>query len=200
MNGLETASWAEYGTYVALLVFARGMDFLSTWIASPRLELEANPIARRMGWKWGAVVNLVLCSAAAFWPLPAIIIATTSLLVASRNLQSAWLMRTLGEAGYRCQMREHLMRVSAGLFIFCLLGQTILVAAVGVGLVWFSGWFLVPFAVGVGMIGYALAVTIYTSLAFWRLRRPAPAFPAVSHGSADPGASPDIPHEHTDAR
>ncbi len=200
MSGMETASWAEYGVYAALLVFARGMDFLSTWIASPRLELEANPIARRMGWKWGAAVNAVLCLVAAFWPLPAIIIATTSLLVASRNLQSAWLMRTLGEAGYRCQMRAHLMQVSAGLFIFCLLGQTILVAAVGVGLVWFSGWYLVPFAVGVGMIAYALAVTIYTWLAFWRLRRPVPAVPPISRRPADPGPSPHTFHEHTDAR
>ena len=50
----------EYLLMLALLVFARGMDFLSTWAASPRLKLEANPLAKFLGWKWGIVLNVVL--------------------------------------------------------------------------------------------------------------------------------------------
>ena len=82
---------------LALLVFARGMDFLSTWIATPNLVLEGNPIAKKLGWRWGLLLNVVLVLALALWPLSAIVISTTSVLVAARNFQSAWLMRSLGE-------------------------------------------------------------------------------------------------------
>jgi hypothetical protein len=91
----------EYFLMLALLVFARGMDFLSTWIATPNLVLEGNPLAKKLGWRWGIAVNLAVCLGLAFWPLPAIVICTTSVLVAARNFQSAWLMRSLGEERYR---------------------------------------------------------------------------------------------------
>ena len=35
-----------YLLMLGLLVFGRGMDFLSTWIATPNLALEGNPIAK----------------------------------------------------------------------------------------------------------------------------------------------------------
>jgi len=163
--------WTGYGICLALLIASRGMDFLSTWLATPRLLLEANPLARRLGWKWGLIVNGVLCLAFSFWPLPAIIIATTSLLVAARNFQSAWLMRYLGEENYRSWMANHIRRVPLGLYLICVLAQSLLVGSIGFALTLFSGYRLIPFGIGVGMIAYALAVTVYTLLAFWRIRR-----------------------------
>ena len=91
------------GQYLALLAalgFARGMDFFSTWVATPNLVLEGNPLARRLGWKWGTAVNAALCLGFAHWPLSAIVIATASVLVAAHNFQNAWLMRSLGEQNY----------------------------------------------------------------------------------------------------
>lgn len=85
-----------YGLMFVLLLVSRGMDILSTWIATPNMVLEGNPIAKKLGWRWGVPLNLALCFGLAFWPLPAIVIGTTSLLVAARNFQSAWLMRSLG--------------------------------------------------------------------------------------------------------
>ena len=90
----------DYFITLGLLAFARGMDFLSTWFATPTLALEANPLAKRLGWKWGIAFNLLLCVAAAHWPLAGLIVVTTSLLVAARNFKSAWLMRALGEVDY----------------------------------------------------------------------------------------------------
>src|SRR5208337_5609062 len=87
----------NYGLMFVLLFASRGMDFLSTWVATPNLVLEGNPIAKRLGWKWGIVVNLGICLVLAFWPMPAIVISTTSVLVAARNFKSAWLMRSMGE-------------------------------------------------------------------------------------------------------
>lgn len=164
----------EYVTLLALLLFARGMDFLSTWVATPHLVLEGNPIAKWLGWKWGALLNLALCFVFARAPLPAVIITTTSLLVASRNFQGAWLMRTMGERAYRYWMSERLGEGRTGLFLFCLFAQCLLTAGIGVALVWFGDALLVPTGVGIGMLGYAFAVLVYSLLSLWRgrARRP----------------------------
>lgn len=163
----------EFAALLAALVVARGMDFLSTWIATPNLVLEANPIAKRLGWKWGIPINVAMCLVFARYPLPAIVIATTSVMVAARNFQGAWVMRSMGECAYRAWMAERLGETPIGLFLGCLFGQTLLAAGIGVVLVIFGGQLLVPVGVGLGLVGYALAVTLFTLISLWRGRRAA---------------------------
>ena len=163
----------SYGLMFLLLAGARGMDFLSTWVATPNLVLEGNPIARRLGWKWGIPVNLGLCFGFAFWPLPAIVISTTSVLVAARNFQSAWLMRTLGEYQYREWHLERVRETRMILYLVCLFGQVLLIGGVGAAVIYFSGGQLVPLAIGLGIVAYVLAVAFYSLLGVWRLRRTA---------------------------
>ena len=154
----------SYGLMFLLLAGARGMDFLSTWVATPNLVLEGNPIARRLGWKWGIPVNLGLCFGFAFWPLPAIVISTTSVLVAARNFQSAWLMRTLGEYQYREWHLERVRETRMILYLVCLFGQVLLIGGVGAAVIYFSGGQLVPLAIGLGIVAYVLAVAFYSLL------------------------------------
>ncbi len=163
----------EYCLLLLLLVFARGMDFLSTWIATPNLVLEGNPLAKKLGWQWGLLLNIVLVGVLAMWPLSAIVVATASVLVAARNFQSAWLMHSLGEEHYRQWHVERIQETRITLYLFCLAGNTLLTAGVGAALIYFSHLRLVPFAIGMGMVAYAAAVALYTLLAIWRIRRAA---------------------------
>ena len=128
----------EYFLMLALLVFSRGMDFLSTWIATPNLVLEGNPLAKKLGWRWGLLLNAVLVVALALWPLSAIVVATASVLVAARNFQSAWLMRSLGEDAYREWHVQRVRETRVTLYLFCLAGNTLLTAGVGAALIYFS--------------------------------------------------------------
>ena len=160
-----------YFLMLALLVFSRGMDFLSTWVATPNLVLEGNPIAKKLGWKWGLVVNVALVTALAMWPLSAIVVATASVLVAARNFQSAWLMHSMGEHAYRDWCVARIRETPPTLYLFCLAGNTLLIAAVGVAAICFSGMQLVPLGLGIGIVAYAVAVAFYTSLAAWRMHR-----------------------------
>jgi hypothetical protein len=162
------------GWYICLfflLLFARGMDFLSTWVATPNLMLEGNPLARKLGWKWGGLVNLALCFVFAFWPLTAIIVTTAGLLVAAHNFHSAWLMRSMGEAAYRDWFLERLAHTRLSFYFACLCGETILTALPGAALICFCDAGSIPFAIGFGIVGYAGIVLFYTSLSLWRLRR-----------------------------
>jgi hypothetical protein len=164
-----------YGLLFVLLLVARGMDFLSTWVATPNMVLEGNPIAKKLGWRWGIPLNWGLCFGFAFWPLPAIVIATTSLLVAARNFQSAWLMRSLGEEAYRDWHVERVGETSITLYVSCLLAQTALVGGVGGAVVYFANRERQPepvlVAIGLGIVAYALAVAFYTLLGVYRLHR-----------------------------
>lgn len=165
----------EYFILLAILTFSRGMDFLSTWVATPHLVLEGNPIAKWLGWKWGAAINLVLCVVFAGWPLPTIVLSTASVLVAARNFQSAWLMRSLGEEFYRNWYVERIQETRITLYLFCLAGNTLLIAAVGAALIVFSTTrddvLIVPMGIGSGIIAYAVAVAVFTLLSVWRNRR-----------------------------
>lgn len=158
-----------------VLLFARGMDLLSTWLATPRLLLEANPIARRLGWKGGLLANVIVCGLFAAWPLPAVIISTTSVLVAARNFQGVWLMRSMGEDAYRHWMAQRVRETRPALYLGCLFAQVSLFGVVGGALMLFSqdlsrrDW--VSYGIGVGIVAYALAVLLFTLLSVWRMRR-----------------------------
>jgi hypothetical protein len=173
-----------YLAMLALLVFSRGMDFLSTYIATPNLVLEGNPLAKKLGWKWGVLLNVVLVGVLAMWPLSAIVITTASVLVAARNFQSAWLMRSMGEIAYREWHVGRIRETRVTLYLFCLAGNTLLTAAVGAALIYFSHLRLVPFAVGMGVVAYAVAVAFYSLLAVWRLHRAARRLEAMQNQPA----------------
>lgn len=172
MGDFEAFGSDTYWVLCVLLLVARGADFLSTWVATPNMVLEGNPIAKKLGWKWGVPVNLALCVGFAFWLLPAIVISTTSVLVAARNFQSAWLMRSLGEELYREWHVERVQETSVGLYLFCLFAQTALVAGVGAAVIYFaSDHDPIVLAIGLGIVAYAVAVAFYTLLGTIRLRR-----------------------------
>jgi len=162
-----------YGEIFVVLLFSRGLDIISTWVATPHLVLEGNPIARKLGWVWGIPLNIALCFGFAFWPLPAIVIGTTSVLVAARNFQSAWLMRSMGEQGYRDWHVQRVQETSVTLYLFCLFAQTLLTALVGAAVIFFCDSERQPvlLAIGMGIIGYPVAVLGFTLLGLWRLRR-----------------------------
>src|ERR1051325_2352664 len=151
-----------YLLMLAVLIVARGMDVLSTWVATPNLLLEGNPIAKLLGWRWGLPVNFLFCVMLAFWPLPAITLSTTSILVAARNFQSAWLMRSLGEEAYRDWHIQRIQETRITIYLLCLAGNTLLTAAVGAVVIYFSNRVVVPFGIGIGIMAYAGAVAFYT--------------------------------------
>lgn len=147
-----------------LLVIARGADFFSTWVATPGLKLEANPLARRLGWRWGLWLNLLIAVGVAVWVLPAVTLITTSLLVAARNFQAAWLSRSMGEHAYREWLATRVRRVPLGLFFFCLGAQSLVYLALGAALVVFGQGSVVLLGMGVGFVAYAVVVPLFTWL------------------------------------
>jgi len=162
---------AGYFLWLGLLLSARGADLLSTWIATPTLLLEGNPFVRRLGWNGSILLNLAACAGCALIPTAAAAVITTSLLVAARNFQSAWIMHTWGEQAYRDWYAARLRETRLPLYLFCLAGQCLPVALIGAALLASTPADSLAFAIGLGLVIYPTAVLVYSGLAVWRIRR-----------------------------
>lgn len=165
--------WVKPGSLVwwlgcAGMVLGRGADMVSTWIATPRLELEGNPIARLLGWRWGVILNILVLPVVACWPMLAVSLSTTSALVAARNLQQAWLIRSMGESNYRYWLAGRIIESNRGVVLSCHLGEGILVGGVGMVLMLMGPMHLVSFGIGLGLFAYGFVVAIFTIWSFLR--------------------------------
>jgi hypothetical protein len=156
-----------------LVLLARIGDVGSTYLATPNLVLEANPIVRRFRWPF-AFLSLLLCVTPYFDIRAGMMFLVVSLLVTSSNLSKAWIMRALGEVGYlqmveraagRSTRRSALGFLLASSGTFALTGLVLL--AYGDGPSSWAYWF------AWGMIVYAIAIAFHSSLFICRLFRTA---------------------------
>ncbi|MCD6339566.1 MAG: hypothetical protein J7M29_09345 [Verrucomicrobia bacterium] len=171
MSDLVPYGSREYCALLLLLAIARGADFLSTWTATPRLVLEANPIGRGLGWKGSLILNVALVLVVAAWPIPAVTITTASVLVAARNFQFAWLSRSMGEKAYQAWLGKQLAASPKGLYFLCLGAHAGLFAALGVALIAWSLPERALFGMGLGFIAYAIIVPLFTFVGIRRVLR-----------------------------
>lgn len=175
----------HYSLLFLLLIVSRGMDLLSTWVATPNLVLESNPVVKRLGWKWGIPYSLVPCFVFAFWSLTAIIFITASILVAARNFHNAWVARSVGEPRYLAWYTQRMRETPVATFAGCLFGETVLTASIGGAIIYFSNRLLVLVGIGAGIVIYAIVVALYALLTAWRLRHPISIRPPSSAVASD---------------
>lgn len=105
---------------IATLVSRLG-DIGTTFLVSPTLKLEANPIARRLGWKY-TYGTLALALVPYYSIHGGVIVLTASLLAAASNASEALLARYLGEESYAALNRDAIqkMPILSGLSLLCL--------------------------------------------------------------------------------
>jgi len=169
-------AYANVDHFLALaLLLARGGDILSTWLVTPRLELEANGLARRLGWKF-AVITLPVCLLPYYHTGLGFSAVVVFLLVAAGNLKGVWLVRTIGERRY-LRLVERAARAGRGLdFAVATGGHALMFAAFGALLLLFHESGSWGFYAALGVFGYAFAAFFHTCLFYRRVRNaPEPA-------------------------
>jgi hypothetical protein len=146
----------------------RTADMFSTWIGTPGLRNEGNPFARWLGWRKGILLNVLVVPLAACWPMIAVSLATTSAMVAARNLHTVWLMRMMGEDAYRDWFGGWMHATPRLLFLGCHWGEALLTGGLGLALVVLGPLHVLSFGIGVGFCAYGFAVAVFTTLAYFR--------------------------------
>jgi len=79
-----------------VILIGRIGDIGSTYLVTPGLRLEANPLARKLGWPF-ALLTVVVCLVPYWNTALAVPIAVTSLVVTAENLRFSWIARAIGE-------------------------------------------------------------------------------------------------------
>jgi len=83
----------------ALILLARIGDLISTRLVTPKLRLEANPIVRRLGWRF-AVPTLLACLVPYYYVPMGLTALVMFSFVCFHNWSRMWLPRTMGEESY----------------------------------------------------------------------------------------------------
>ena len=52
--------------FLSIVAACRAADLITTWLVTPDLRFERNPIMQRIGWTWALALNPIACLAAAF--------------------------------------------------------------------------------------------------------------------------------------
>jgi hypothetical protein len=143
-----------------LLLVARAGDIGSTYLATPRLMLEANPVARRLGWPFALLT--LLAALIPYYNLSAgVVVLVPSLLVASRNFGSIWLARAVGEEGVLALQLQAARRTRFSEAMMYAVAESMFMAGVGLLLMLIEGRSRAPgilFALGVLAWAFALLV------------------------------------------
>jgi uncharacterized membrane protein YhdT len=164
----QPESWSPFTAgLIAAMAFARGLDFLSTWLVTPRLHLEANPLMRRLRWVRMAALNLPLLGLPLLHHGLSITFVVTSLLAAGSNLVSGALARGMGERRQVENQRQAIREMgviralamnSGGGLVTCAAGAMLMSLAGGAGNnSWWGGLGVVMFGV-VGLVHFNLAI------------------------------------------
>jgi hypothetical protein len=155
-----------------LLLLARIGDVGSTYLISPALKLEANPIIRRLRWPFAGITILV--AAIPYYSVPlGLTLLVGSLLVCASNCSRMWIARTMGESEYHRFLVGVARRTPPALgVLYCLLSPLCMATIGGVIFLFYpsltkawAAWIAYGFAL------FAVVMGLYGSQGFLRLRR-----------------------------
>src|SRR5208337_445540 len=83
----------------ALILVSRLGDIGSTYLITPKLKLEANLVAGKLGW-WFAAATLLVCLVPYYSAPLGVVVLVPSLLVSASNTSKIWFVRAYGESEY----------------------------------------------------------------------------------------------------
>jgi len=156
-----------------LTVLSRLADVLTTYLVSPTLQLEANSIVRKLGWKY-AVVTVLVGFAPYFSISFGIVIMTVSFFVASSNASKILIAKTLGEDAYARLAKQVIQAAPPNLGWVYLLMPAALFSIPGWVLLIFypepTDW---AFYFAEGIIVYSTVIAFWSSVRYVRIRKEA---------------------------
>lgn len=153
-----------------LIFISRLTDIGSTWMVTPKLRLEANPIVRKLGWKY-AILTTLACLIPYYDPGIGLMCLVVFLLVSSANIGKAWFVRAMGEEEYekllitvarKSKLRSALWPMLTSCFFLFFVGLILLYLYPDQETDW--GY---DFALGIML--YTVIVAFYGTLSMFRL-------------------------------
>ncbi|MFX1295838.1 MAG: hypothetical protein ACFFD2_13425 [Promethearchaeota archaeon] len=148
----------------------RFLDICSTWYASRTLELESNVLVKKLSWKGILILNIGMCFLFAIEFYFALILLVVSALVASNNLQKAWVTQTVGEKEYSEIFKKWVKKAESRKLYFSIIGGGIIFLSIGIILIFLTAD-LIGYYIGFALTIFATAIILHKSVAFYKIRK-----------------------------
>jgi hypothetical protein len=153
-----------------LTVCSRIADVGTTYLVTPTLKLEANPIARRFGWKFALLTILIGLVPYASPPM-GVVLLTTSFLVAASNASKIVMAKAMGEEQLAAFSRRVTLETPPWPGLLFLVLPAFFIATLGGTILFFypqaSEW---GYYFGLGMLAYAVAICVWYPVHYFRVR------------------------------
>ncbi len=153
---------------IALLAVAsRIADVWTTYLASPRLRLESNALARKFGWPY-ALLTILAGLMTYQWKPIGIVIFAASFLAAAFNASKLLMAQALGEEEMVALSRRVFLATRAwpGMLYSMLPG--IFTGILGAFLAFFSKPLEISYFFGIGVVTFAMAFLVWYPLRYFR--------------------------------
>lgn len=147
-------------------------DIGTTFLVTPTLKVEANPVVRRFGWRY-ALATAAVALIPYYSIHGGVIILTVSFLIAASNASEAMLARFMGEEKYARLNRDAMQKMSipGGLLLLCLPAFFYLMLGLIMSLLFpvsIENW---GFDIAMGTVMCSVALLIFCPIRFFSERR-----------------------------
>jgi len=161
----------EWFLFTGLLI-TRLIDIGTTYLVTPKLILETNPVARKFKWPY-AWLTLLICLIPFWNTVAGLVVLVISLMVGSANVRKVWMLRSIGEKRYYDLLKEAVGKNSVLAIIVHELISSLLLGCVALLLMILVGferenW---AFWFAIAILLYAAVLFIYYSLFVMRIGR-----------------------------
>lgn len=152
-----------------LILISRLGDIISTYLVTPTLRLEANPVVKKLGWRF-ALLSVLVCLVPYYHTGLAVMVLVPSLLVSASNIGKVWFVRAVGETEYSEMLLRLVSKSKFSHVLFGILMSSFFIVLTGLVLLFlcpdtqnWGHWF------GEGIVLYGFVVALYSSLYFRKL-------------------------------
>jgi hypothetical protein len=152
-----------------LILVSRLGDIISTYLVSPTLKLEANPIVSKLGFRF-TFLTVFICLIPYYHTGLAVMVLVPSLLVTSSNISKYWVVKTAGEEEFSRSLLILAGKSRLSRALFSVLASSFFVIFTGGVLLLLcpessnrGNWF------AKGIILYGFIMALYGSLSHYRL-------------------------------
>jgi nicotinamide riboside transporter PnuC len=155
----------------ALVLVSRIADLGSTYLATPKLKLEANDLMRAAGWRLGLLFSILFVAIPFYNVGLGVMTATMFFFAAASNFSGAWMAHSLGEDEYlalmhraaRTSSRRVVERfIAASAVCWAIIGATVMMTSVAAApLAFWAGAGMVISAFTTGIVRSDFMVRIF---------------------------------------
>lgn len=153
-----------------LILLGRLGDVVSTYLVTPSLRLEANLLAKKLGWRF-ALLTLLVCLVPYYSASLGVVVLVPSLLVSASNVGKIWFVRAMGEKEFAAMVQGLARKGKRSHAILCTIVSSLFTVLAGLVL-----WYLAPdpnadwgYWFAMGIVLYGVAMLVHGTLYYWRL-------------------------------